>query len=116
MTSKSDLSFSAVLYEYASLEFDEDGFLKDPGQWDESVARSIAARDGIGELTLDQWEMIWSMRNEYFKYQAPLVPRFLCHINHMHKNCMNLLFDNNRREAWRIAGLPNPGEEAKAYL
>ena len=98
------------------LKFDEDGFLSDPNQWSESIARLIAARDGVGELTQEQWSIIRSMRVEYFKYGAPPVPRFVCHINHMQKNCMGMLFDNNRREAWRIAGLPNPGEEAKAYL
>ena len=97
-------------------EFDEDGFLSDPNQWSESVARFIASSDGVGELTQDQWSIIWSMRAEYFKHDSPPVPRFVCHINHMQKNCVSVLFDNNRREAWRIAGLPNPGEEAKAYL
>ena len=98
------------------LKFDEDGFLTDPNQWNESVARFIAACDGVGELKKEQWSIIQSMREEYFKYGAPPVPRFVCHINHMQKNCMGELFDNDRREAWRIAGLPNPGEEAKAYL
>ena len=98
------------------LKFDEDGFLTDPKQWNESLARLIAACDGFGELSQEHWSIIQSMRDEYFKYRAPPVPRFVCHINHMQKNCMGELFDNDRREAWRIAGLPNPGEEAKAYL
>ena len=116
MNRKSDRNGVIVKLPKVLLEFDEDGFLSDPSQWSESVARFIAASDGIGELTQEQWSIIWSMRDTYFKYEAPPVPHFVCHINHMQKNCVSVLFDNNRREAWRIAGLPNPGEEAKAYL
>ncbi|MEJ2179708.1 MAG: TusE/DsrC/DsvC family sulfur relay protein [Gammaproteobacteria bacterium] len=98
------------------IKFDEDGFLRDPSVWSESVAQFIAATDGVGELTPEQWSVIWALREEFFKHHSPPVPRFVCHINHMQKNCVSVLFDNDRREAWRIAGLPNPGEEAKAYL
>lgn len=116
MTRNSNQSSQKAGQEKVLLKFDEDGFLSDPNQWSESLARFIAACDGVGELTPEQWSIIRSMRDEYFKYRAPPVPRFVCHINHMQKNCVGTLFDNNRREAWRIAGLPNPGEEAKAYL
>lgn len=35
--------------------------------------------------------------------------------NGLDADCLHQLF-RSPRQAWRIAGLPNPGEEAKAYL
>lgn len=97
-------------------DFDEDGFLRDPRQWSESIARCIAWRDGIGELTQDHWDIIRTLRNEYSRHASPMALRYLCHVIHKNKSCVVDLFNNNGNEAWRIAGLPNPGEEAKAYL
>lgn len=36
---------------------DENGLLKDPQRWNESVAR-----DGLGELTDDHWKIIQGLR------------------------------------------------------
>ena len=33
----------------------------------------------------------------------------------MDKHCVDKLF-HSQREAWRVAGLPDPGEEARAYM
>jgi TusE/DsrC/DsvC family sulfur relay protein len=98
------------------LEFDEDGFLMHPEAWDETVATAIAQLDGIGELTPAHWEVINALREEYKRLGAPSGMRHVCHINHLDKHCVENLFDHKPREAWRIAGLPNPGEEAKAYM
>lgn len=97
-------------------DFDEDGFLRNPQQWSETIARCIALRDGVGELTQAHWDIIRTLRVEYSKHESPFALRYLCHIIHKQKNCVGDLFNNNGSEAWRIAGLPNPGEEAKAYL
>lgn len=96
-------------------KFDEEGYLCDPQTWSESMARCIASRDGFGELTQAHWAIIRALRDGYFKYGGPMAPRYFCHVSQMEKNCLNTLFANNTNEAWRIAGLPNPGEEAKAY-
>jgi hypothetical protein len=34
----------------------------------------------------------------------------------MNNNCIDMVFDQHGIEAWRIAGLPDPGEEIKAYI
>jgi tRNA 2-thiouridine synthesizing protein E len=39
----------------------------------------------------------------------------ICRIMHLGKHGVQRLF-GSCREAWRIAGLPNPGEEAKTYM
>lgn len=96
------------------LVFDRDGFLIDPMKWDEDLARHIAADDGIGELSEAHWAIIRFLREHYLDGGLPAVSH-VCHANNFERRCIPSLFQNVRA-AWRIAGLPNPGEEAKAYM
>ena len=36
-------------------KFDDEGYLCDPQNWNETMARCIASRDGFGELTQAHW-------------------------------------------------------------
>lgn len=98
------------------ISFDEDGFLTDPDAWSEALAEQLAQQDGLAPLTSEHWAVIRALRAHYQRFHAPPALRRVCHVNHMDKYCVDTLFAHNCREAWRIAGLPNPGEEAKAYL
>jgi len=95
--------------------FDPDGFLSDPQLWDESLAALIAHNDGL-ELTPSHWLVIRALREHFRKFGAtPPAFSHLCVVNHLDKHCVEDLF-HSQREAWRIAGLPDPGEEAKSYM
>lgn len=100
----------------ASPSFDEDGFLLNPENWSREVGMTIAREDGIPQLSDDHWAIIDSLRQYFFRHRG--VPAFahICHMNHMGNHCVEELFNNSPRKAWRIAGLPNPGEEAKTYM
>ena len=52
-----------------SIELDREGYLLDPGQWNEDVARELAAKEGI-ELTDDVWEVVNFVRDYYNERQA----------------------------------------------
>ncbi|MCS6787211.1 MAG: TusE/DsrC/DsvC family sulfur relay protein [Thiobacillaceae bacterium] len=94
---------------------DADGFLLDPQRWDEALARRLAQLDGLGELSGDQLELLECLREQYFRSGGlPALPH-VCHLKGRSPVCLNELFPS-AREAWRLAGLPNPGEEAKAYM
>ena len=97
------------------LEFDDDGLLKDPAQWSEAVAVEIARREGIGSLTGEHWEVIRSLRDHYTKFGVAPAMAQVCRNHGKGKNWVHDLF-HTCLNAWRVAGLPNPGEEAKAYL
>jgi len=97
------------------VEFDEEGLMKDPGQWTEAVARAIAEQDEVGELTEAHWHVIQSLRDHYAKFGVAPAMSHVCWTLGMGKFCVHDLF-STCMEAWRVAGLPNPGEEAKAYL
>lgn len=95
--------------------FDPEGFLSDSQQWDEALAAAIARHDGL-ELTPAHWLVIRALREHYRKFGA-VPPAFshLCVVNHLHRHCVDELF-HSQREAWRIAGLPDPGAEARSYM
>ena len=97
------------------LEFDDDGLLKDPAQWSEAVAVEIARREGIGSLNGEHWEVIRSLRDHYTKFGVAPAMAQVCRNHGKGKNWVHDLF-HTCLNAWRVAGLPNPGEEAKAYL
>lgn len=97
-------------------QFDEDGFLKNPRLWNEDLAELIAETDGIGELTAQHWRVIHYLREHYLKYRNIPVMRHVCWVMHLDRHCVTDLFGENAKEAWRVAGLPNPGEEAKTYM
>ena len=95
--------------------FDADGFLIDPTMWSESLADRIARNDGLGELSELQIGLLHALRREYSKHGTVTALSHVCHLTGQSANCMQQLFPSPR-EVWRVAGLPNPGEEAKAYL
>ena len=97
------------------LVFDVDGFLIDPATWTREAARQIAITDGIGRLTPDHWAIIFDLRERYLKMGSLPVMSRICRAHHLKRGAVNELFGGCRR-AWRIAGLPNPGEEAKTYM
>lgn len=96
--------------------FDEDGFMINPRLWDEDLAKLIAEADGLGVLTTDHWRVIYYLREHFLKFHTIPVMRHVCWVTHQDQHCVPDLFGNDAREAWRIAGLPNPGEEAKTYM
>lgn len=95
--------------------FDADGFMPDLDKWSTEVARVIADLDGLGQLDEHQITLLQHLRDSYCRLGAlPALPH-VCHLGGFEPDCMTRLFPS-AREVWRLAGLPNPGEEAKAYL
>ncbi len=94
---------------------DADGFLIDPNAWDEALAQRLADADGLGRLSPGQMEILQCLRELFFRTGGlPSLPH-VCHLTGRSPVCLTELFPS-AREAWRLAGLPNPGEEAKAYM
>ena len=95
--------------------FDLDGFLIDPTMWSENLADRIAQTDGLGPLNEVQVNLLHTLREEFSRHNSVTALSHVCHRIGQNPDCMQHLFPSPR-EAWRLAGLPNPGEEAKAYL
>ena len=97
------------------ISFDEDGFLLDMRQWSPALANDLAEKDGLQHLTHAHWKIIYYLREHYYEYHTIPVMRHVCHVHGMSSHCVDNLF-NGCKEAWRVSGLPNPGEEAKTYM
>lgn len=95
--------------------FDEDGLLLDFNAWSEELAEALAADAGVGTLSETQWRIIRAFRENYAKSGAAPAMRRVCQDAGVERRAVNELF-GYCLVAWRIAGLPNPGEEAKSLL
>lgn len=106
---------SADLFAKQQSLFDEDGFLIDPAQWNEALAESTALLDGIGELGEDHWRVIHHVRDRFQALGGMPSMRRVCRATGLSREDIYGLFGSCLR-VWRIAGLPNPGEEARSYM
>jgi sulfur relay (sulfurtransferase) DsrC/TusE family protein len=95
--------------------FDAEGFFLEPDTWTVGIAKGIAQADGLGPLNSKQLELLHTLRSEYEKNGS--IPAFshVCHLSGEDPDCLQYIFPSPLM-AWRVAGLPNPGEEAKAYM
>jgi len=99
-----------IEHEGLKIAIDEDGFLVRPEDWTEKVARVIASREGIAELTEDKLDILRFLRAYYEKHQFFPIIRSICKNVRQPKTCVTEQFMDPVK-AWKIAGLPNPGEE-----
>ena len=99
----------------SALLFDEDGFLVDPTLWSEQTGYHIAATRGIGPLQQKHWEILHFLRDRYLRLGAIPPMRSVCRNSALSRQDIKRLF-GSCLEVWRIAGLPNPGDEVKAHM
>lgn len=95
--------------------FDEDGFLVDSDHWTESLAEELAVAADIAPLTMAHWATIAFIRDKYLRLGALPPMRRVCRQLGLMPGEVKVMF-GGCTQLWKIAGLPNPGEEAKAYM
>lgn len=95
--------------------FDEDRFLLDHQQWNEALAERIARHEGVGPLDERHWRLVRYVRERFLALGGLPNMRRVCRATGMSREEIHRLFGGCLR-IWRIAGLPNPGEEAKTYM
>lgn len=94
---------------------DEEGYLVNMSSWDEDVAKAIASNEGIDSLTDEMMDVIRFMRGYYQNYNSFPILNTVCKNVHQPKECVNEEFIDPLK-AWKIAGLPDPGDEVVTYL
>lgn len=100
---------------YGTALFDEDGFLANPADWNDVLASQLASEQQVPTLTDRHWRVIRHIRERYFRVGGVPNMRRVCRETDLRKADIQQLF-GGCLAIWRIAGLPNPGEEAKAYF
>ncbi len=101
--------------EQKTIEVDDDGYLKNYEDWDESIAHSLAAREGIEELDANAINMLKFIRWYYKTYDFFPIINTICKRVHEPKNCIGERF-MTPLIAWRVAGLPHPEEPVLSLL
>jgi TusE/DsrC/DsvC family sulfur relay protein len=106
----------AVL-EYSGLKItvDDEGYLENPDDWNETVAHALAEKEGVGKLTEDRMEIIKFLRDHYKKYNFFPLLGSICKNVHQEKECVTEKF-MEPLTAWKVAGLPKPNRQVVGYL
>lgn len=91
------------------VEFDQEGFMVEPGLWNDAVACAIARDEGIAEMSEDHWKIVKFIR-EYWKEHdlAPPVRLICTEVGVSVRRIYKLFTAGPARGACRVAGLPKP--------
>ncbi len=91
------------------IEIDEDGFIQDPDAWDAAVAASLAATEGVDNLTEDHWKVVNYLREYYLEYNmAPMIRKLCKSTGFKLKEIYELFPSGPAKGACKVAGLPKP--------
>ncbi len=92
-----------------TVEVDADGFLVNPDDWNEDIARELAKEEGITELTEQHWKVIQFMRQDYKERgQIPTIRRIKNAGGVPVQELYKLFPDGPAKKAAKIAGLGKP--------
>jgi len=92
-----------------TLEVDAEGFLLDPGQWNEQVAEAIARERGIERLTDRHWLVITFMRKTFLETGSAPSIRTLGKASGVEVKELYQLFPKGPAKlAALIGGIPKP--------
>ncbi len=92
-----------------SIDVDEDGFMQEPDQWNEDVAKALATTEGVDELTEDHWKLVNYLRNYFLQFGVAPMIRKLCKETGFDLKTVYELFPSGpAKGACKVAGLPKP--------
>ena len=92
-----------------AVEVNDEGFLVDPSAWTEDMARELAGREGIAELSDRHWVVIRFMRKEYDEKGTGPTVRVLGKTSGVSVKELYELFPKGpAKTAAKIAGIPKP--------
>lgn len=106
---------TVIEYEGQTINVDEDGYLSDIDEWNDTVASALARQEGMGQVTYDQLDILVFMRQYYQKHGFFPIVNAVCKNVHQPADCVTDEF-MDPVTAWKIAGLPRPDDEVIAYL
>ena len=93
----------------APVDVDAEGFLTTPEQWNDEIARAIAAENGIPELTDRHWLVVRFMRDRYLTTgTAPSIRALGKESGVAVKELYQLFPKGPAKLAAKIGGIPKP--------
>jgi TusE/DsrC/DsvC family sulfur relay protein len=93
----------------APVDVDAEGFMTEPEQWNERIARAIAAENGVPELTDRHWLVVNFMRERYLTTgTAPTIRALGKESGVPIKELYGLFPKGPAKLAAKIGGIPKP--------
>jgi TusE/DsrC/DsvC family sulfur relay protein len=91
-----------------TVHVNEEGFLTDPSEWDEQLAKSLAAQIGL-DLTDAHWEAIRFLRKDYAEQGETATLRRISTVGGIPTKTLFQLFPQKpAKKLAYVAGLPKP--------
>lgn len=91
------------------IEVDEDGFMQEPDQWTEEVAKALATTEGVDDLTEEHWKVVNYLRDYYLKFGiAPMIRKLCKETGFPLKRIYELFPSGPAKGACKVAGLAKP--------
>jgi len=92
------------------VELNPEGFLVDPGVWNDDVALALARQEeGLPALDEQHWAVIRFIRQYYLENQAAPMVRLICKTTGLPLKRIYELFPSGpAKGACKLAGLPKP--------
>ncbi len=92
-----------------SIEVDEDGFMVNPDEWNEALAKALATTEGVDELTEEHWKVVNYLREYFLQFGvAPMIRKLCKETGNSLKEVYELFPSGPAKGACKIAGLPKP--------
>lgn len=92
-----------------SIEFDKDGFMRNPELWDKEVATAIASEEGISDVSEKHWAIVNFIRDHWKEHDLAPPVRLICKdVGLSVREIYKLFKSGPARGACRVAGLPKP--------
>ena len=93
----------------AQVDVDAEGFMTNPEQWNEQIAESIAAENGVPELSDRHWQVVKFMRERYLATgTAPSIRSLGKESGVPIKELYQLFPKGPAKLAAKIGGIPKP--------
>lgn len=92
-----------------NVQFDDEGFMTDPSEWNEEIAKVLAKEEGIDELTDRHWAVIKFVRDDFDKTGTPATLRRITKQSGVNTKELYALFPKGpAKKVARISGLGKP--------
>ena len=96
-------------FEELKIEVDEDGFILQPEEWNEEVAKALASTEDVSEMTEAHWKIVNYLRDYYKKFGiAPMIRKLCKETGFSLKEIYELFPSGPAKGACKVAGLTKP--------
>jgi dissimilatory sulfite reductase related protein len=98
-----------VVLNGTTYDVDEDGFLNDPGVWNDAVALDLALTEELDGLSEDHWKVVRYLRTYWEANDiAPMVRKLCKETGFKLAEIYKLFPSGPAKGACKVAGLPKP--------